>query len=249
MKKIKYLVLCCLLLALILLCSGMLLGGFSQLKSTYFNSNDLLDVFDYEFEGIKKLDIDVDASKVIIEEYEGSSVKVTANKFIKVENNGDRLTLKDSFSFFNLNKLENEITVYIPVNYQFDDVSLNVDAGNFKVTNIYATDLKIEIDAGNFEAKKIVTENLDAEIDAGKAVIELLDCQNSDFDCDVSSLEIMMAGSEADYQYDINSDLGSIKIGNYKYDGFENEHHFGTGSRKIKINSDASDIEIKMEVS
>lgn len=230
MKKIKYLVLCCLLLALILLCSGMLLGGFSQLKSTYFNSNDHLDIFDYEFEGIKKLDIDVDASKIIIEEYEGSSVKVTANKFIKVENNGDRLTLKDSFSFFNLNKLENEITVYIPVNYQFDNVSLNVDAGNF-------------------EAKKIVTENLDAEIDAGKAVIDLLDCQNSNFDCDVSNLEVTMTGSETDYQYDINSDLGSIKIGNYKYDGFENEHHFGTGSRKIQINSDASDIEIKMEVS
>lgn len=249
MKKIKYLVLCCLLLALILLCSGMLLGGFSQLKSTYFDNNDISYAFNYEFEGIKNLDIDVDTSKVIIKEYEGSVVKVTGDKLIKVESKDDTLILKDSFSFFNLNKLKKEISVYIPSNYQFDNINLNIDAGNFKVTNIYATDLKIEIDAGNFDAKKIVTENLDAEIDAGKAVIDLLDCQNSNFDCDVSNFEVMMAGSETDYQYDINSDLSSIKIGNYKYDGFESEHHFGTGSRKIKINSDASDIEIKMEVS
>ena len=248
MKKSKYFVLGCLLMALILLISGSILGGFSQLKSTYFNSVNTSNNNEYEFAGINNLEIEVDASKVKIQEYDGSMIKVSSNWSTKIVNENNTLIIEDNFNIFNLSNLNKKITVYIPINYQFNNVDINIDAGDFEAENIYATDIEVSIDAGNFDTKKIIATNLNVEVDAGKAAIDLLDCQNSYFDCDVGDIEVMMVGSEADYSYDVSCDLGSVKVGNYKADGLSDDYSFSGGMKKINVNCDASDIDIKMEV-
>ena len=229
-------------MALILLISGTILGGFSQLKSTYFDSINISNNNEYEFTGINDFEIEVDASKVIIQEYDGSIIKVSSNSATKKNNT---LIIEDNFNIFNLNK---KITIYIPINYQFNNVDINIDASDFEAENIYATDIEVSIDAGNFGAKKITSTNLNVEVDAGKATIDLLDCQNSYFDCDVGDIEAMMVGNEVDYSYDVSCDLGSVRIGNYKTDGLSDDYSFSGGMKKISVNCDASDIDIKMEV-
>ncbi|MFR2446059.1 MAG: hypothetical protein ACLS7Y_05200 [Thomasclavelia spiroformis] len=245
MKKSKYFILGCLLMALILLISGTILGGFSQLKSTYFDSINISNNNEYEFTGINDFEIEVDASKVIIQEYDGSIIKVSSNSATKIINENNTLISEDNFNIFNLNK---KITIYIPINYQFNNVDINIDASDFEAENIYATDIEVSIDAGNFGAKKITSTNLNVEVDAGKATIDLLDCQNSYFDCDVGDIEAMMVGNEVDYSYDVSCDLGSVRIGNYKTDGLSDDYSFSGGMKKISVNCDASDIDIKMEV-
>ncbi|MEE0442299.1 MAG: DUF4097 family beta strand repeat-containing protein [Thomasclavelia sp.] len=245
MKKSKYFILGCLLMALILLISGTILGGFSQLKSMYFDSINISNNNEYEFTGINDLEIEVDASKVIIQEYDGSIIKVSSNSATKIINENNTLIIEDNFNIFNLNK---KITIYIPINYQFNNVDINIDASDFEAENIYATDIEVSIDAGNFGAKKITSTNLNVEVDAGKATIDLLDCQNSYFDCDVGDIEAMMVGNEVDYSYDVSCDLGSVRIGNYKTDGLSDDYSFSGGMKKISVNCDASDIDIKMEV-
>ena len=245
MKKSKYFILGCLLMALILLISGTILGGFSQLKSTYFDSINISNNNEYEFTGINDFEIEVDASKVIIQEYDGSIIKVSSNSATKIINENNTLIIEDNFNIFNLNK---KITIYIPINYQFNNVDINIDASDFEAENIYATDIEVSIDAGNFGAKKITSTNLNVEVDAGKATIDLLDCQNSYFDCDVGDIEAMMVGNEVDYSYDVSCDLGSVRIGNYKTDGLSDDYSFSGGMKKISVNCYASDIDIKMEV-
>ena len=232
-------------MALILLISGTILGGFSQLKSTYFDSINISNNNEYEFTGINDFEIEVDASKVIIQEYDGSIIKVSSNSATKIINENNTLIIEDNFNIFNLNK---KITIYIPINYQFNNVDINIDASDFEAENIYATDIEVSIDAGNFGAKKITSTNLNVEVDAGKATIDLLDCQNSYFDCDVGDIEAMMVGNEVDYSYDVSCDLGSVRIGNYKTDGLSDDYRFSGGMKKISVNCDASDIDIKMEV-
>ena len=232
-------------MALILLISGTILGGFSQLKSTYFDSINISNNNEYEFTGINDFEIEVDASKVIIQEYDGSIIKVSSNSATKIINENNTLIIEDNFNIFNLNK---KITIYIPINYQFNNVDINIDASDFEAENIYATDIEVSIDAGNFGDKKITSTNLNVEVDAGKATIDLLDCQNSYFDCDVGDIEAMMVGNEVDYSYDVSCDLGSVRIGNYKTDGLSDDYSFSGGMKKISVNCDASDIDIKMEV-
>ena len=232
-------------MALILLISGTILGGFSQLKSTYFDSINISNNNEYEFTGINDFEIEVDASKVIIQEYDGSIIKVSSNSATKIINENNTLIIEDNFNIFNLNK---KITIYIPINYQFNNVDINIDASDFEAENIYATDIEVSIDAGNFGAKKITSTNLNVEVDAGKATIDLLDCQNSYFDCDVGDIEAMMVWNEVDYSYDVSCDLGSVRIGNYKTDGLSDDYSFSGGMKKISVNCDASDIDIKMEV-
>lgn len=85
------------------------------------------------------------------------------------------MIIEDNFNIFNLSNLNKKITVYIPINYQFNNVDINIDAGDFEAENIYATDIEVSIDAGNFDTKKIIATNLNVEVDAGKAAIDLLD--------------------------------------------------------------------------
>ncbi len=86
------------------------------------------------------------------------------------------------------------IVVSVPRNMIFDEVDLELDAGEATLSGLVANSVDIEIGAGEVNLKGLDTKALDTAVGAGKLYIELV-------------------GGESDYNYEAECGMGDIKIG------------------------------------
>ena len=200
MKKIGYVALGSLLLAIVLFISGTMIGGFSELETLYDKGDFTISLpitktmdVTKEFTDIKNLEIQAEAGTVELIEYE-------------------------------------------------------VDAGELIVPNLKANDVEIDVDAGSFKAENIIASYTKVDVDAGDARINLLNSYRSEFNCDAGDIDATMVGSESDYSYEVDSDVGDISIGSYRSDGLSDEYSHSGGQRKIEADCNVGSIRIKMEV-
>lgn len=92
------------------------------------------------------------------------------------------------------------IIVRIPKDMIFDEVDLEFGAGEAKLTGLAANSVDIEVGAGEARLVGLDVKELNAETGAGELYVELV-------------------GSETDYNYDAECDIGEIKIGTTSISG------------------------------
>ena len=247
MKKLKYFILSSIIIAVVLLISGSILGGFDQLETLYQRGEFDIEVpfvetvdIKNEYSNIENLEIDCQIGTVDIVEYEGTVIKVEGKNIsstIKVEKDNDTLVIKDGSQ---VNRL---------INFNNDDTGitiLEVDAGKMNVANIYARDLEVNVDLGSFDADNLVVENAKIDVDAGDIMINYLDSLDSEFKCDLGDIDVTLAGLESDYDYKTDCDLGDITISNYESDILKDSNQ--RGKRSFTADCDAGKITINMGV-
>ena len=135
MKKLKYFILGSIIVAVVLLVSGSILGGFDQLDTLYQRGEFDIEVpfvetvdIKNEYSNIENLEIDCQIGTVDIVEYEGTVIKVEGKNIsstIKVEKDNDTLVIKDGSQLnrlINFNDDNTGITIFVPFNYHFDKV-------------------------------------------------------------------------------------------------------------------------------
>ncbi|MFR2502066.1 MAG: hypothetical protein ACLS85_06260 [Coprobacillus cateniformis] len=54
-----------------------------------------------------------------------------------------------------------------------------------------------------------------------------------------------MVGSESDYSYEVDSDVGDISIGSYRSDGLSDEYSHSGGQRKIEADCNVKVLELR----
>lgn len=92
------------------------------------------------------------------------------------------------------------ITIRIPKDMIFDEVDLECGAGEVEITGLIAKSVDIEVGAGEVRIAGLDAKELNAETGAGELYVELV-------------------GSETDYNYDAECDIGEIKIGTTSISG------------------------------
>lgn len=72
--------------------------------------------------------------------------------------------------------------------------------------------------------------------------------KKSEFNADVGDIKVVMTGTESDYSYDVDCDLGDIQVGSYRGEGLSDEYYYNGGDRMIEADCNVGNIIIKMEV-
>ncbi len=259
MKKATWLVIISLIIALVLFITGIILGGVNELVSAYHQGDLNISIpfvrrenLKREFEGIQNLDIEASAGNFEIIEYSGDVIEVVAKNISRrseLYQENDTLIFKENFRFGIL-PINNDtnVKIYVPENYQFDKVTIEVDAASFKMSDLLADELEVDVDAGSFKANNITAIKTVIDVDAGEAKIDLLDSKKSKFDADVGDIRITMVGAESDYSYEADCDLGDIQVGSYSGEGLSDEYYYRGGDRSIEADCNVGSIIIKMEV-
>lgn len=259
MKIVNKLLIVLVVIGVTLVVVGFSLGGAQQITTMHKNRHlsftwggmGYHDV-NADFTGIENLDIDVSASKVVIKEYAGTSIKVEGENIresIKIEKQGNTLVIKEGgFWSFGFNIWEDsKCTVYIPTGQQFNRTKFEVDAGSIVVEGkLQADQVEVNVDAGSFIAETIICNSAEVDVSAGSTNVQLLDSQRSEFDVDAGSIYAGVVGEDVDYSYNAKCDVGKIKIGQYRASGISSNDSGGSGVRKINADCSAGDIEIQM---
>ena len=129
---------------------------------------------------------------------------------------------------FGVNNNNAKIIIRIPRNYSFAEVELKVDAGEATVDGIVANEASIDVDAGKATIKKLDAKKIDASADAGELYLEVV-------------------GKKENYSYNLECDVGTIRIGKESYTGLGNEKKIKNpnADRFLEADCDVGNVRIE----
>lgn len=177
------------------------------------------------YQEVNKIDMDIIAGRVEVLVSDSPDVRVETDgiseklKF-RCYMDGRELKLETTEQIRRLvNVGIGTIYLYVPREMWFEEVSMQVGVGELHVESVYAYDLSVEVGAGSavlddFKAGEASLECGTGEINASGDVERELDIETG-----IGTIECNVAGKEADYNYDIGCDIGSVTCGEREYSG------------------------------
>lgn len=151
---------------------------------------------------IKKLEIELGAGSLEIYYDDVDEIQVWQDDVADFETEMDGDTFKISGGTgVAINNGGGSIALTIPEDMKFEEVQLEVGAGEAWIDELKADFLDVKVGAGEADFGHLDVKTLDAEVGVGELTAELV-------------------GSEGDYNYNIESGIGEIEIGDNSYGGF-----------------------------
>lgn len=159
---------------------------------------------------------------------------------------------------------DNCLTLYVPIDAVFDEVDVNMGAGQMKLDGLKAKEMEVEIGAGQLLSKGLQAEQLSVSVGAGEAVLEeaLLknvqtevgagNCEiegtitgDIEADCAMGNITFELKGTEMDFNYEIECVTGNIEIGGNEYSGLCQEQSIDNGAaKKIEVECAIGNVEV-----
>lgn len=208
-----------------------------------------------DFDTINKINVDIDLASVKVKTGDDFKVVINSNTkqtFTVEESNGTLIIIeesKDKWNYWNIGIGNSKTTIdlYIPAEYQLEDVTIESDAASIDISQLLAKSVTLEVDAGKIDVSNINTEYLSVRVNAGKVDIEGKVDGDINIQCDVGAIVLLLEGDELDYQVNGSVDVGSFKFNNNSYGGVLNsDFNFGTGRNKIDVDCAAGSVKIKV---
>ena len=261
-KVIKYLAVALAVFLIVSIISGIVSAVIALGKFLTNDDNYKLD--SYKTLEISKdfdsLEIDIASANIIVKE--GVEPKVeTNNKNVYTKIDDKKLIVKQTKEFHINTKIDSDVIIYLPKDYNLVSFDLDSGAGRVEVANISANKVDINLGAGKaifeninasgiadidggagaMEIKGSVLHNLDLDMGAGKLNIEALITGRSDIDCGVGEANIRLIGGRNDYRIKASKGVGSLSINGESY---SKEVTVGDGENFIDIDGGVGAIKI-----
>lgn len=159
------------------------------------------------------------------------------------------------------------IILYLPDDCRFDEVDIEVGAGEMEFQRLHAEEADLEVGAGVITVEDMQVQNaeisigagqielkgmdvtvLEAEVGMGEFVAEGAINASADVECSMGNVEMTIDGREEDFNYRLNGAMGNIDLGKESYSGFANEVSLKNGaSKEIKVECSMGNISIRFQ--
>ncbi len=261
-KIIKYFALAFALFLIVAIVGGILTSlSFVAVVLPDNDTTSVSELKEYSISDVSKLDIDVAAADFEIKT--GESFKLTSNhEYLKIDEVSNTLVIEEKKHKWKYGDKNYKVVLTVPVDYQFDEVSINAGASKMNISLLCTDELDFEFGAGEINLDG-VTVYKDTDIKGGAGELDINYCTfnnlnmeigvgESDFTATVigeSSIECGVGECNINLVKDINCDYTlSIEkgIGDVEVDGrpVENGAVIGSGNNKIDINCAIGEVNI-----
>ena len=112
-----------------------------------------------------------------------------------------------------------ELMVILPRDVKLEMVELKIGACQATVCDIIAKEMNFVVGAGQANISNISVDEFDLEVGAGEAIVKNLSVKEVDVEAGVGKVDIEIAGTEADYNYDVECGIGQVMVGNRSFGG------------------------------
>lgn len=260
-KIIKILAICLAVVIITNIISGIVFV-FSAIFGLNFDSSDNnLVNFEETYQDVRSIKLETISSTVNIKT--GDNFKVVAQN---VKNNfsvklvDETLKIEEYKKSWFSNDFKGNITIYIPINYELDNLDIDLGAGKINIENMLADkfDIKqgagtisilnskfnktdIEGGAGKIEINSSTLNNLNLDAGVGQVDINGNITGNSKIECGVGSMNIKLSENKNDYTIMAQKGLGNISIEEIDQ---KSDITYGTGINKIKLEGGVGSISV-----
>lgn len=208
-------------------------------------------------DGIRNLELTLGAGQFYIREKDNDDGMIS----IQVQGVGDCNYYTDegtlhveSFKgnhFIGEDLSQNQIIIEFPKGSSYDEVELICGAGVAEVVNITANEMEIEagagevrvhsanitkfsanIGAGRVESSDMTAQEVCLEVGMGECIYQGKILGELEAECDLGNMEIVVEGSESDYNYELECSAGNIDLGGRSVTGLATEQNINNGASK-----------------
>lgn len=182
------------------------------------------------FTGIKELDVELDYLKLIVREGDGDDIKVDASgiyedcrDYLVYGQEDGTLKIEDQFNKSLWKRLgrkdAGKLIIEVPKDRALEDVSLEIGAGEIEIKSIKTGCLDLDVGAGQAIVKQFETKDLNVDCGAGQVKLNGDFTRKAKLECGVGDMDLTLAGRQKDYDYELKSGLGEIKLGGSSFSG------------------------------
>lgn len=126
------------------------------------------------------------------------------------------------------------LILYVADDMVFEQIEIEVKAGAFYADKIQAESLSLEANAGTIEIEDGYVNRLEIDCNAGEVICRAKADQKIEADCAAGSVELSLAGTKTQYNYELECTTGSIIL-----DAPDREEYSGL-RKKTQINNQVS---------
>ena len=127
--------------------------------------------------------------------------------------------------------------VYLPENKNFNNVAIDVGAGNIEIDKLTGSDTDINVAMGQVVISEMETDSLNIEVGMGNAEVKGNINYEAIVDCGMGQVVMELEGEGKDFNYNLDCGLGSLSV--------EGVYHIA-GIGDSYVNNDAS---MEMDIS
>lgn len=205
-------------------------------------------------ENVQKLDIQTGGGGFCIEASGDSSFYIEATNVGKLQTYMEEGTLivRTTSGSQKWNDLKGDkITLYIPKNFHYSEICMELGAGKMDVDDLDADHIVLKAGAGQIDAERLTAQVLEANVGMGQINMTGITVQNLDVEvgaggmtakgtvkgdasvkCSMGSLELQLDGSETDFNYQMIGTMGNIKLAGQGYSGVGMQREIDNGAEK-----------------
>ena len=199
----------------------------------HFFRDDYSSTSEYEetFEGIQRLEVDVQNANITIFAVEDSQeIRYAANRGKSIAKvNGSTLKLEEEAALKNHLKLD----LYIPVGI-LSEMEIEASNGALTADEIIADNVSIDIDNASVKIQQLVVNNkAELQINTGELNVGYFQGPNIDLECAVGAMMVGCEGTKNDYNYNLECGVGEIILGDETYSGLGGEKRVQNGGNKL----------------
>lgn len=163
--------------------------------------------------------------------------------------------------------LQGHIILYVPENQYYDEVNINVGAGEMSFQDLNAGKVSMDIGAGRIQCDGIQAQKLKATVGMGQLELYDMDIddldaevgmgeleasgtinKSADLECSMGNVDMMLTGSEKDYNYRLKAAAGNVDIGRTSYTGLGADRWVNNNAeKKLEIKCSMGNISIDFE--
>ncbi|MDL2295278.1 DUF4097 domain-containing protein [Lachnospiraceae bacterium OttesenSCG-928-E19] len=207
----------------------------------------------YEFSDIEELKISCSGElniytheeDTIIVEAEGGSRRWR----VECEQEGSELDIEGKLRYQWFGNVSlGAIDVYVPENYEFREVKIEVGAGLANVSQLQARELKVEVGAGEANVDNFIVDQLKMTCGAGKLEAQGQLGEDAKIENGVGTVNLLLAGQELDYNYDVDCGVGEVLIGSNSHGGLGHSRQIDNRANKdIDVDCGLGEVSITFD--
>lgn len=159
------------------------------------------------------------------------------------------------------------VTLYVPKEISFARVEVSLGAGEMELDGLWAEQMNFELGAGTMHAKGLQADSLSVSVGAGD--IKLMEAQlgnvevavgagnfsvegtvlgNVTAECSMGNITLKLAGTDTDFNYEIECMAGSVKVDNNEYSGLTQKQSIdNNASKTIDLECAMGNVEVVFE--
>ena len=218
-----------------------------------YDAEELFDEdFSFQSQDIKRINFDLKNVDLTIEENDSNDqvriqIENSEKNDISVKNNSGTLEIKDHRSKIGKTTKNIDVALDIPADLELEDVLVELGVGDVEIEKLLVKyTLNMKLGTGDVEIERLSAGTLDVSCGVGNLEIEKLRLEGSaSIEGGVGDTRIGMLANENDFNYEISTGVGDVRIFDSEFRGLGGAKKISNGSDKeIVIHSGVGDMEI-----